>query len=109
MFILICTIYGIPYDSLMGTIEVLIKMPAVKLLKEKLDANRNGVYTPIKAFLVDAAMDVAKKGIEKSIRDMHAAMPEELIRIELDKSEQNAEIIKSAMKKQLADNGILEE
>ena len=109
MFILICTIYGIPYDSFMETIEVLIKMPAVKQLIEKLDANRNGIYTPIKASLVDDAIDVAKKGIEKSIRDMHTAMPEELIRIELDKSEQNAEIIKAAMKKQLADSGILEE
>ena len=108
IFILICTIYGIPYDSVMETIEVLMKMPAVKQLKEKLDANRNGVYTPIKAFLVDDAIDVAKKGIGKCIRDLHAAMPEELIRIELDKSEQNAEMIKAAMKKQLEAKGIME-
>lgn len=108
MFLLICAIYGIPYDSLIETIEVLMKIPAVKQLKDKLDANRNGVYTPIKAFLVDDAIDVAKKGIEKCIRDMHAAMPEELIQMELDKSEQNAEMIKAAMKKQLADTGILE-
>ena len=109
MFILICTIYGIPYDSLLETLEVLLKMPAVKQLKEKIDTNRTGVYTPIKASLVDDAIDVAKKEIEKCIRDLHAAMPEELIQIELDKSEQNAEMIKAAMKKQLADNGILEE
>lgn len=109
MFILICTIYGIPYDSLMETIEVLMKMPAVRQLKEKLDANRNGVYTPIKASLVDAAMDVAKKGIEQCIRDLHAVMPEELVQIELEKSEQNAEMIKEAMKKQLAKEGVLEE
>lgn len=57
---------------------------------------------------VNDAIDVAKKGIEKCIRDMHAAMPEELIQMELDKSEQNAEMIKAAMKKQLTDTGILE-
>lgn len=29
MFLLICAIYGIPYGSLIDTLEVLIKMPAV--------------------------------------------------------------------------------
>ena len=108
MIILICTIYGIPYDSVMETMEVLMKMPAVKQLKEKFEANRNGVYTPIKASLVADVIDVAKKGIEKRVRDLHAAMPEEMIRIKLNKSEQNAEIIKVAMKKQLEAKGILE-
>ena len=96
-----------PYEPLAEAYEIAMKTPAVAKLNEQIRANRNGVYTPIREKTVDDAIDAIYKITDKYNEEMFVGSPAELARIK-EHSKKSGNILKSAIKKKLIDEGLLE-